>query len=142
MHLPHDLLQSGIILLSFKASMNNIEGSDSRRVYFLYFVIISSNSPHNISQFFSSLLKQDHLDTNPASTSKPSSFSRLFSRTRKREQQKLLQQQQQEQLKAASGEKDMVNINVKDIQKGNWLPQYNSTSMRDVGTLGGRRHIK
>ena len=74
--------------------------------------------------FFPSLSKQDHLDHH-ASTSKPASgFSRLFSRTRKREQQKLLQQQQQEQLKAASGEKDMVNINVKEIQKGNWLSQY------------------
>ncbi|XP_033637567.1 tyrosine-protein kinase HTK16-like isoform X1 [Asterias rubens] len=66
---------------------------------------------------------QDHLDHH-ASTSKPASgFSRLFSRTRKREQQKLLQQQQQEQLKAASGEKDMVNINVKEIQKGKEIGQ-------------------
>ncbi|XP_022088083.1 tyrosine-protein kinase HTK16-like [Acanthaster planci] len=56
---------------------------------------------------------------------RPSGFSRLFSKTKKRATQKLLQQQQQQQQAkaAASGETDMVYINAKDITKGKEIGQ-------------------
>ncbi|XP_038070624.1 tyrosine-protein kinase HTK16-like [Patiria miniata] len=58
-------------------------------------------------------------------SARPSGFSRLFSKTKKRATQKLLQQQQQQQQAkaAANRETDMVNINAKDIVKGQEIGQ-------------------